>query len=460
MNTTLERLASEIAAIIGDRNLRRDDAVRLTDPGAYPANTGAELMVSPATTDEVAAIIRASAAAGVSVVTQGGRTGLVGGGAATPDQVILSLGRMNRIEKLDPVAGTAIVEAGVTLQALQDAARDHGLGPGIDLPSRGTATIGGMISTNAGGLEAHRHGVMRHRVLGLEVVLPDGQVMRDLSQILKVSAGYDLKHLFIGAEGTLGVVTRAVIRLTPLAPSGVVIMLSVPDGDAMLDTMQRARQTGRLRASEAMWKPYFDFSAAHQKWSAPDYDTDAPIHFILDFEGDAAEDAAADVFEAVMERYPTATGVMAANLAQADAIWWLREDTQSFSRAFPNLPSFDVSLPISDLPAYAARIEGELRALGYEPLIFGHVGDGNLHVMIGTPGADIPAADMVQIEHILMSGLMAQGGSFSAEHGVGSKRRHLLQAEADPVKLALMRQVKALIDPANLMNPGKVVDPA
>ncbi len=461
MNAEIAALAKVISAIVGAGNLRCGDEVRLTDPGEYAGNTGADLMVSPADTAEVAAVVTACAAAGVSIVAHGGRTGLVGGGGTTAAQVILSTQRLNRIEALDPVAGTATVGAGVTIAAVQEAAREHGLGPGIDLPSRGTATVGGMIATNAGGLEAHRHGVMRHRILGLEAVLPDGRILSDLSQVLKVSAGYDLKHLFIGAEGTLGIVTRAVLRLAPLQPQGPVMMLSLPDGAAMLETMRIARQTGRLRASEAMWKNFFDFGTKDKNWSAPDYDMDAPLHFILEFEGgEGAEDAAGAVFEAVIEQFPDATGVLAQSLSQAEAIWTLREDTRIIDRQNPGAPSFDVSMPISELPAYAERIRIALEALDLVPLIFGHVGDGNLHVMIPRAAADIAPELMAQIEQILMAGLVARGGSFSAEHGVGTKRRHLLDAEADPVKLALMRQIKAALDPHNLMNPGKVVDPA
>ncbi len=461
MDANIAALGAELVKIVGAAHVRLGEDVRLTDPGEYAGKIHADLMVSPADTAEVAAVVRACAQAGVPIVTHGGRTGLVGGGAASPSEVIISMARMNRIEAFDAVAGTALVGAGITIGAVQDHARGFGLGPGIDLPSRGSATVGGMISTNAGGLEAHRHGVMRHRILGLEVVLADGRIMSDLSQVLKVSAGYDLKHLFIGAEGTLGIVTRAVLRLAPLQPQGPVMMLSLPDGAAMLETMRIARQTGRLRASEAMWKNFFDFGVKDKSWSAPDYDMDAALHFILEFEGgEGAEDIASEVFEAVITKYPDATGVMAQSLAQAEAIWVLREDTRVIDRQNPGAPSFDVSMPISELPQYAEHARVALEELGLIPLIFGHVGDGNLHVMIQRAAASIPAELMAEIEQILMAGLVARGGSFSAEHGVGLKRRHLLEAEADPVKLALMRQIKAALDPQNLMNPGKVVDPA
>ncbi|WP_312524598.1 FAD-binding oxidoreductase [Paracoccus sp. (in: a-proteobacteria)] len=461
MDAKIADLAKELITIVGAAYVRQGEDVRLTDPGEYAGKIHADLMVSPADTAEVAAVVRACAAAGVAIVTHGGRTGLVYGGAASPLEVILSTARLNRIEAFDPVAGTALVGAGVTIGMVQDQAREFGMGPGIDLPSRGSATVGGMISTNAGGLEAHRHGVMRHRILGLEVVLADGRIMSDLSQVLKVSAGYDLKHLFIGAEGTLGIVTRAVLRMAPLQPQGPVMMLSLPSGEAMLETMRIARQTGRLRASEAMWKNFFDFGVHDKGWSAPDYDMDAALHFILEFEGgEGADDAAGSVFEDVITKYPDATGVMAQSLAQAQAIWTLREDTRVIDHQNPGAPSFDVSMPISELPHYAEQVRLTLEGLGLIPLIFGHVGDGNLHVMIQRAAADIPPDLMNQIEQVLMAGLVARGGSFSAEHGVGLKRRHLLEAEADPVKLALMRQIKAALDPNNLMNPGKVVDPA
>jgi len=223
-------LLDALRAAIGAAHVATGDAVKLLDVGWNPHNLDAGVVVSPASTQEVAAVLRLCAQHGVSLVPQAGRTGLVGGSMSQAGQIVLSLLRMDQIEPIDPAERVALVGAGCTLQALQEAAAVHHLEPGIDLAARGSATLGGMVSTNAGGVMAFRNGVMRHRVLGLEAVLPDGTVFQDLTRVVKNSAGYDLKHLFIGAEGTLGVVTRLVIQLDPLPPASATALFGLPSG--------------------------------------------------------------------------------------------------------------------------------------------------------------------------------------------------------------------------------------
>lgn len=300
-------LPAALRALLGPAGLREGAAAAALDPGWHPDNLGAGLVALPATTAEAQTTVRLCAEHGASVVPQGGRTGLVGGAVSAPGQVILSTARMDRILKIDPDARIAVVEAGATLQAVQAAAAAHGLQPGIDLPSRGSATIGGMIAVNAGGIMAFRNGVMRHQVLGLEAVLPDGGLYADMTRVVKNTAGYDLKHLFIGAEGTLGLVTRAVLRLEAAPAAQRSALLSLPGMDAAQGALRAALRpaAGELRAAEAMWRPFLRATAAAQGWSDPGLDMDAPMFLLLSLGGrdpDALEAALAEVFEAVAAR--------------------------------------------------------------------------------------------------------------------------------------------------------------
>jgi FAD/FMN-containing dehydrogenase len=239
---------AEISKIVGSENVKEGDALSAIDYGVMPENLGAGIVVLPGTTEEVAAVVKYCEAHEVPVVTHGGRTGLVGGGISRPGELVLSTARLNRILFLSPVENVAVVEAGVTLQSLQQAAADHGLEPGIDLPSRGSATIGGMASTNAGGISAFRYGVMRHRILGLEAVLTDGSIYSDLTRVVKNTAGYDLGHLFVGSEGTLGIITRVAIKLEPLPAATATVLFGLPSTGAAIDR-RSTRPEGPIRPS-------------------------------------------------------------------------------------------------------------------------------------------------------------------------------------------------------------------
>ncbi|WP_413993241.1 FAD-binding oxidoreductase [Labrys okinawensis] len=456
-----------LAAIVGEAHLRLGERIRELDVGEDPDNLGASAVVSPASTAEVAAVVALCGRHGVPVVTHGGRTGLVGGGISVPGQVVLSTRRMNRIERLDPDERVAVVEAGCGLQALQDAALPHRLDPGIDLAARGTATIGGMVSTNAGGTMAFRNGVMRHRVLGLEAVLPDGSIYSDLTRVVKNAAGYDLKHLLIGAEGTLGIVTKAALKLEPLPAAHAVALFSFPSVAAALATLSRALAAGvgRLRAAEAMWASYFHYVARQFNWSAPGFDMSQAAYVIFSLDGadeEGLQGELAEILEDLQGDYPQITAVLAGSLAQEQAIWRLREESGVIYRDYPDSPSFDVSVPLSELDAYVNRITMELAGIeeGLAPFVFGHLADGNLHIMLNRSAEATSAPVLAAVEGVLYDNIRALGGSFSAEHGVGSKRIHALYATSDPVKLKLMQSIKQTLDPAGILNPGKVVDSA
>ncbi len=459
----LESVLDELRAVVGGSHVRTGEAILELDPGQHVDNLGASAVVSPASTAEVADVVRICAAHDVPIVSHGGRTGLVGGGISRPGEVVLSLRRMNSVEPLVPADRVAIVEAGCTLEALQTIAAEHRLEPGIDLAARGSATIGGMVSTNAGGVMAFRNGVMRHRILGLEAVLPDGSIYSDLTRVVKNSAGYDLKHLLIGAEGTLGVVTRVAMRLDPLPAVTATAMLGLPSVGAALDAIRIGldADAGHLRAAEAMWQGYLKLTSTALQWSGAGIGFDHPVYLLLLLGGaneDALHNSLASVFEATAALHAQTEGIVAGSARQAAELWRLREDTDLIYRAFPGSPSYDVSVPSSQIEAYAASVFAGLAAIDATlvPYVFGHIADGNLHICINRPGT-IARELHAQINDVIYRDVRRLGGSFSAEHGVGSERIGPMFDTTDPTKLQLMRVVKSTLDPRNLMNPGKVL---
>lgn len=448
-------LRPALIAILGAAHVR-------DDPG--PAHD-AKLLVLPGSTAEVAATVTLCREHGVSIVPQGGHTGLVDGCKSGPGQVVLGLTRMARIEEIYADEHVAIVQAGVALETLQDAALLLGLEPGIDLAARGTATIGGMVSTNAGGIMAHRYGVMRNRVLGLEAVLPDGSIFSDMTRVVKNTAGYDLKHLFIGAEGTLGIVTRVVIKLEPVPQATATVMLGLPSAEAALWAMNLARRSdaGHLRAAEGLWKSYIRLTAGAQGWAEPSFPLDQPVNLLLMLGGadqTRLQDGIEQIFGAVLGQYPTTTGIIAMSKRQEADLWRLREDTDQLYRAHAAAPSFDVSVPLSEIGGYVEHVQRGLARIdgGIAPYVFGHLADGNLHIVLNRAGPLKPGISHA-VERVLYAPLRGFGGSFAAEHGIGAKRVAALAATADPAKLALMARVKQALDPLCTLNPGKVLPP-
>nr|WP_246520362.1 FAD-binding oxidoreductase [Microvirga arabica] len=435
------------------------------DPGWDAGNLEAFAAVRPDSPAAVAALLRWCHSRGIPVVPQGGRTGLVGGAITDPDSLICDLGALDRIEEIDPVTGVAVVQAGVTLSALQEAARAFGLDPAIDLAARGSATVGGLISTNAGGIMAFRAGVMRHRVLGLEVVLPDGSIFCDLTRVMKTSAGYDLKHLFIGAEGTLGIATRAVIKLEPLVPARATALVGVDNAAAAQRVVQYFLSRGgmSLRAAEIMWRRYAQTTSAALGFDHDQLPLGANCLLALEVGGDTFEAASAALESGLAEIYDEdglKDGVVASSMQQADRIWRVREDTEILYRLHPQAPSFDVSVPGGAIDGYVERLGPTLKAIDpqLDPYIFGHLADGNLHIVLNVQGP-LPTPVQQRVEDVLYAPLGELGGCFSAEHGIGLKKRAAFERYADPVKQTLSRAVKGLLDPKGLLNPGKVVDP-
>ncbi|MGY6409919.1 MAG: FAD-binding oxidoreductase [Alkalilacustris sp.] len=458
-----EALRRDLEEALPPGGLLWGEAVTARDPGWNPANLAAGLMARPASAAEAAAVLRIAARHGATVVPQGGRTGLVGGAVSRPGQIILSTERLARIRSIDPDTRVAVVEAGVTLAAVQRAAEAHGLEPGIDIAARGSATIGGMISTNAGGMSAFRHGVMRHRVLGLEAVLPDGRVLSDLAPVIKAALGPDPRHLLIGAEGTLGIVTAAALRLEPRAPAQATALLALPDLEAVPAVLAAALRpaAGHLHAIELMLAGHLAFMQAAHGHDLGPVGRSGPAFLLMSLAGPAPgplQEALETLAEGLFGTGHIVDALIASSGAQAERLWALREDTGAITRAGAEAAAFDVSVPLSALAGYVRAMEAGLAAL--DPALtvftFGHVADGNLHIVVGRV-EPMDEALRAAVEEAVYGPLAACGGVFSAEHGIGSKRTGHLAARADPMRLALMAGLKGWLDPLGLMNPGKVL---
>lgn len=422
----------------------------------------AAALLRPASTEELAEMVRICAAHHVPIVPRAGMTGLVGGTVAGPDEVALSLERMSGVISVDPDTQTMLVHAGTPLQIVHEAAASHGLQFPLDLGARGSATIGGMLATNAGGNKVLRYGMMREMVLGLEVVLPDGRIMDAMSQLMKNNTGLDVKQLYIGTEGTLGVITRAVLRLYPDTPVRNVALCAFASFDDMVATLSHVRRLAgpALTSYEVMWQSYLKLVTEPGRLRSPLADS-YPLYAVIECEyADSGVDesgqsgAFVEQLQAAMEAGWIQDAVIGQSESERDALWLIRDEVHYLRQLSP-IFIFDVSLPISQMPGYLETLQSQLDARwpGNRFICYGHVGDGNLHVAIscGEP------ADAAAIETLVYEPLRDIGGSISAEHGIGLYKKPYLQFSRNDVEQDVMRRVKAALDPHNLLNPGKIL---
>jgi FAD/FMN-containing dehydrogenase len=417
-------------------------------------------IVRPANTEQVSRVLAACNAARQPVVPMGGLTGLVRGCVADPGEIALSLERMHSIESVDPIGRTITLEAGVPLQVVQDEAEKHGLLYPVDFGARGSAHIGGSVATNAGGNGVIRYGMTRDSVLGLEAVLADGTVISSMNRMIKNNAAYDLKHLFIGSEGTLGIVTRLVLRLREVPRSTQTALVGCTKFSEVTSLLKHmdASLGGSLSAFEVMWNEFFRLvTTPPSKGTAP-LSQDYPYYVLIESSGgEEARDQAQfeESLGAAIESGLVADAVIATSKAQRDSIWALRDDVEQFFRM--GMPvTFDISLPVGEMEAYVAdalaRLEKEWPA--YRRFVFGHLGDGNLHFIVAGP----PSREAKHgIERCVYEPLAARSGSVSAEHGIGLEKQPWLPLSRSPAELALMQQIKRTLDPNGILNPGRVL---
>ncbi|ALN91571.1 FAD-binding oxidoreductase [Lysobacter gummosus] len=416
----------------------------------------------PASIEEVQAIVRWANVHRVALVPSGGRTGLSGGAVAAQGELVISLERMNRVLAFDPADRTLTVQPGIALEAVHNAAREHGLTYPVDFAARGSCSIGGNIATNAGGIRVIRYGNTREWITGLKLVTGSGELL-DLNRgLVKNSSGYDLRHLAIGSEGTLGVVVEATLRLTDPPPPTNVMLLALPSFDVLMKVFTAFRERLQLEAFEFFTDHALRHVLAHGA-QAP-FEQTHPYYVVTEFAiGDEAREAAAmAAFEDCMEHGWVSDGVISQSDAQAAQLWRLREGiSESLAPRKPY--KNDVSVRISAMPAFLEETQALLGGAypHFEVVWFGHIGDGNLHINVLKP-EDVSDADFVaqceQVTKLLAASLQRHGGSISAEHGIGLVKKAYLGSTRSAAEIAVMRGIKQVLDPNGLMNPGKLFD--
>ena len=451
----MSALLKELGEISGEAGLVTGEALaeRLIPHGQPMA------IVRPESTEAVSATLAACNASGQTVVPYGGLTGLVEATAATPTEIALSLERMNQIEEIDIASRTMTVQAGVPLQLVQEAAEAAGLMFPLDIGARGSATIGGNVATNAGGNRVIRYGMMRDQILGMEVVLADGTVLSSLNKIIKNNTGYDLKQLFIGSEGTLGIVTRLVLRLRPMSVSQQMAFLAANSFNEVTDILNRldGKLGGSLSAFEVLWQDYYQLVTTPPAAGKPPLVADYAYYILVEaLGGDEVADSERflAVLSEAMEDGVIADGAIAQSQAERDAMWAIRDDVGQV-RQFRPVFSFDISVPLNQMDSYVTELKQSLndRWAHNQCMVFGHLGDGNLHIVVGVGDKSLKA----EVESVVYAGLPARGGSVSAEHGIGIQKKPYLSMSRSSEELALMRTLKQALDPNQILNPGKIL---
>ena len=462
-------LLARFAAIVGekyaitDRQAQAPYLVEMRD--LFQGRTA--MVLRPGSLAEVSQIVRLANETSTPLVPQGGNTGLVGGQIPFNGEIVLSLTRLDRVREVDPTSNTITCEAGVTLQhAREAAAAADRLYPQL-LPSEGTCTIGGNLSTNAGGTTALAYGIARAHVLGIEVVLADGRILNDLNKLKKNNTGYDLKNLFIGAEGTLGVITAAVLRLVPRPRAVETAFAGVASPQAALALLNIAAQSsaGGVTSFELMPRSGIDLVVRHAAGCRDPLGTPHPWYVLIELSSQGKSglrDAMEDILAQALQRGFVTDATIADSLEQAKAFWRIREMFGEAQRPAGGSIKHDVSVPVAAVPAFLEETAAAVTALipGARPLPFGHLGDGNIHYNVIQP-VDADKADFLkrweEVNAAVFAVVKKYGGSISAEHGVGVLKRDLLPSVKDPVALDLMRSLKRLLDPKGILNPGKVL---
>lgn len=458
--TSLDILYTLLTEKLGDKAVRRDDDALDAHAGDWSEleHNRPRLVIYPTSSEQVAETLQCVAAARHKAVIQGGLTGVAGAATPQEDEVAISLIRMNQVEKFDSLAGTVTVQAGMTLQSLQEYLEPEGWSFPLDLGSRGSCQVGGNAATNAGGNKVIRFGTMRGLILGIEVALPNGTVLSMLNEVTKNTTGIDLKHLFIGSEGTLGVITKLTLKLSPLVRSSQTALCAV-------DTFEQAGTLLKnLKASfpglstfELMWDSFMlaGEAASH---SQPPFGIRHPLYALIEIQGsnDALDREALELrLGELLEVGSIRDAIIASSLADVQRLWGPRESIPELLSAMKPVVTFDIGLPLSEMDEYVKSTAAALikEFPEQQHLFFGHLGDGNLHILSG------PYADEQQrhrVDELVYAGAAAARGCISAEHGIGVLKKPYLHLSRSEAELTIMRQLKAMFDPENVLNANRV----
>ncbi len=474
-DTANKELLNTLRNIVGPDHVLDSHQVRLRATHFWDSSPlQAMALVRPKNTIETSEVLKACHEANQVVVTHGGVTGLVDGNLSTCNDIILSMERQHLIEAIDPVCKTMHVQAGAKLQTVQEHAAQAGLQLGLDLGARGSCTIGGNVSTNAGGLSVLRYGMMREQVLGLEAVLADGTVVSSMNSMMKNNAGYDIKQLFIGSEGTLGIITRVVLRLRADTPHISTALLGFSCFANVTKTLTHLDNTlnGTLDAFEVIWKPFFQLNTnpARRDTARAPISRDYPIYAIVESRS-ANAGAQPDLLQSALETCMTQGDITDAAIAQSKAeaanIWHIREHIDIALEPDPVFV-YDISLPITAMESYVNQLNVELSTIWphLQLYVYGHLADGNLHVLVAPPATNQSQenSDAVrerwreQSNKLVYGPLQAFGGSVSAEHGIGLSKKPYLAISRNHQEIALMQLLKKTMDPKSILNPGKIID--
>ena len=460
-----------ILAIVGPAgciSAADDMAPYLTEERGLYKGHGA-LVVRPASTQEVADVVKACAAAQVPIVPQGGNTGLCGGAVSAEGEIVLNLGRMNKVRAIDPENFTITVEAGCILAHLQDTADDANCLFPLSLGAEGSCQIGGNLSTNAGGVNVLRYGNARDLVLGLEVVLPDGRIWNGLRALGKDNTGYALRQLYVGAEGTLGIITAAVLKLFPKPTDTATALCALADLRQVTKLLNRARALSgdAVTAFELIPRIGFEMCARHIAGVSDPFPDAYPWYVLVEFSSSRPDVSIRSSFDALLEKAfeeeTIVNAVVAESEAQAGMLWRMRESLPEATKHEGVSIKHDISVPTSRVPEFIDECTAliEQHFPGSRPVPFGHVGDGNIHFNVSQPlGADAAAyrAKWTDVNRVVHDLVARMNGSISAEHGIGLLKVDEMKHYKEPVEVDLIRRLKQALDPDNLMNPGKVVD--
>lgn len=449
-------IIEDLRQALGEDAVLTGDAVtaRYRSDASQTGRTLPLAVLRPASVDQVAQALRICHERRQAIVPQGGMTGLAGGANPEAGDIALSLERLTGIEEIDPAAQTMTVKAGTPLETAQEAAAAAGFLLPVDLGARGSCQIGGNLSTNAGGIRVIRHGVTRDNVLGLEVVLADGTVLSMLNKMVKNNTGYDLRQLFIGAEGTLGVITRAVLRLKPLPSGRMTALCALASYEDVIEMLKRAgRGLAGLSAFEAMWHSYYSFTSKADDIRL--FGRDHAFAVLIETEG-AQDDSFETFLGALLEEGIIADALIAQSEKERRSFWTVREG-HALDRLLPSLVNLDVSLAIGDIGRFVQACDKALaeRFPGAHVSFYGHIGDSNLHIAVAV--ADASPHDLHEIDAIVYRLVHEYRGAISAEHGIGTLKRDFLHLSRSAAELAIMHRIKQALDPHGILNPGKVL---